>query len=299
MSKTIVLDCNYYLHRAFSVAAGRRSLDHVKKNTLDLFLKQVCSDIVALKGTHALLVFDAPGSFRYEVYPQYKANRREGKDGKTTEVTRSDGSKATVDLTAGALVKDARRVAELAGLAHSYVKGYEGDDLLGCAALTLPGKKVICTRDKDSAILISDDNQVTVYWPKEQKLLDSKTVKKLWGVEPHQMRDYLCLLGDGVDNIPGVPNFGPKTAVKLLTEHGSIAAALKDPKWREKLKPHKKTLTIARKLVTLRTDIKFKIENLVIKDVDQDLLKHVWAIPQSLKELGEARKLAKMKGLFG
>jgi DNA polymerase-1 len=299
MTKTVLVDGNYYLHRAFSVAAARRSLDHVKKNTLDLFLKQVCSDIVTLKGTHALIVFDAPGSFRYEVYPQYKANRREGKDGKTTEVTRVDGTKATVDLTAGALVKDARQLVSLAGIAHSWVKGYEGDDLLGCAVKTIPGKKAVCTRDKDSAVLISEDGETVVYWPQEKQIIDYKMVKKLWKIEPHQMRDYLCLLGDKVDNIPGVDGIGPQTAAKLLQEHGSIAEALKDPKWLAKLKPHKKTLLIAKKLVTLRTDITFKIENLVIKDVDQELLKHVWAIPQSLKELGEARKLSKMKGLFG
>lgn len=295
-SKTILIDGNYLLHRAFAVVASRRSLEHVKKNTLDLFLKQACQDIVTLRGTHALVVFDAPGSFRFKVYPQYKANRREGKDGNSTEVTRVDGTTVKVDLTPGALVKDARKLVEMAGLAHSYVKGYEGDDLLGAAVKTLPGRKVVCTRDKDAAVLVSEDT--LLYWPKEKKVIDVATVRKLWGIEPHQMRDYLCLLGDAVDNIPGVPNIGPKTAVKLLKEHGSIANALKDKKWASVLTPHKKTLLIARQLVTLKTDVKYELGRLIIRDVDQELANHVWDIPKALKELGEARKLQTMKGLF-
>lgn len=293
----IVFDCSYYLHRAFNVAASRRSLDHIKKNTLTLFLQLISSDLLELKGTHALLCFDAPFCFRYDIYKDYKSARREGKERGVTEVTRPDGQTVTVNTSPGAMVKTARKLVELAGLTHAYKEKYEADDLMGSAAVSLPGKITICTRDKDAAVSVNE--RVQLFWPKEKQTIDVKAVKKLWGVEPPQIRDYLCLLGDVGDSIPGVPAFGPATARKLLNEHGSIARALEDKKWRDRLKPHRATLNIAKQLVTLRTDVKFRLEDLTVKDVSDELAQHVWEIPKAVRDLGDIRKAASMKGLFG
>lgn len=291
---TVLCDGNYYLHRSFSVAASNRKLEFLKKNTLTLFLTTICQDLVELRATHALVVFDAPGCFRFEVYKDYKANRRKNTG---VEIRRSDGTTVTLKETAGSFVKDARKVIELSGITHAYEKGYEGDDLLGCASISLPGRITVCTRDKDAAVLVND--RVTQYWPKEKRRITPKEVRKEFGIEPEQVRDYLCLLGDGTDNIPGVPDFGPVTARKLLLEHGSIANALKDDKWRARLMPHKKTLAIAKKLVTLRTDLIFKQKSLMFKTPSDELTEHVWSVPKALKDLGEARKMQTMKGLFG
>ena len=294
MSKTILIDGNFYVHRAFDTSVKRKSLDYIEKNTMTTFLQMVASDIVTNRGTHALVCFDAPGCFRYEVYKHYKASRR--KSG-PTQIVRDDGQTVQLDITAGSLIKSARKVIELAGITHAFVRGLEADDLIGSACVSLPGKKVICSRDKDLSVLVNDE--VSIYWPTEKKTLGVAEVRKHWGVEPHQIRDYLCLLGDAVDNIPGVPGIGPKTARKILKEHGSISKALSDKKLRSLFEEHKETLVIAKKLVTLKTDYKFKLDNLVIDDVDTSLGELVWQIPKALKDLGEARKASKLKGLFG
>lgn len=296
-SHTILIDCNFYLHRAFNVSASRKSLDHLEKNTLTLFLQLVAADIVALKGTHALLCFDAPGCFRYEVYPDYKLARRQNKTPNKTTVKKFDGTEVVVSATPGGFVKAARKLVKAAGLTHAFKVGYEADDLLASAVVSLPGRKTVCTRDKDLAVLVSDTTKI--YWPKEQKILTTKDVVDHWGVEPAQIRDYLCLVGDSVDSIPGVPNVGPVTARTILRDHGSIAKALKTKKWRPLLVANKSTLSIAKKLVTLRSDVVFDIEDVTIKDIDDALLSMVWEVPKSIKELGEARKASKLKGLFG
>lgn len=295
MSKCIALDGNYYLHRAFNSVASRKDLAYLEKNLLTLVLQMVTSDIVKLKGTHAGVVFDSARPFRKDIYPEYKAGRL--KRGEPQEIKRMDGSTVKVKDTPGSFVKSAREMFYLAGIPTLFKKGYEGDDLLGCIATHVPGTVVVCTRDKDSAALVNE--RVSVYWPKEEKLLRPKDVMNLWKVRPDQMRDYLCLLGDKVDNIPGVPGFGPATAVRLLTEQGSIAKALKDPDWRANLIPHKKTLSLAKMLVTLKLDVEYSLDSFVIKDVQDELHTKIWAAPKSLKDLGEARKASSMKGLFG
>lgn len=296
-SHTIVFDSSYYLHRAFNVVATRRSVDHIKKNTLTMFLQLIASDILELRGTHALLCFDAPHCFRYDVYKDYKSKRNEGKKRGVSTVTRHDGTQVEIPTTPGAMVKSARKLSELAGLTHAYKERYEADDLMGSAAVSLPGRVTICTRDKDAAVSVNE--RVHLFWPKEKKVIDIDAVKKIWGITPSQMRDYLCLLGDDSDSIPGVPDFGPVTAKKLLTQHGSIAEALKDPVWNKRLRPHRSTLSIARQLVTLKTDVKFNLDDLAIKEIDDELAQHVWEIPKSVKDLGDIRKASSMKGLFG
>lgn len=295
MSTTIAVDGNYYLHRAFNSVASRKDLNYLEKNLLTLVLQMVTSDIVSLKGSHAIVMFDSPRPFRKEIYPDYKAGRL--KRGEPVEVKRHDGSTVKVSTTPGSFVNAARTMFTLAGIPTGYKKGLEADDLLGCVARHTPGKIVVCSRDKDSAVLINE--RVRVYWPVEQKLLDVKEVRKIWGIEPEQIRDYLCLLGDGVDNIPGVPGIGPKTAVSILKEYGSIAKALKSDDWRAKLLKHKSTLKMARMLVDLKTEITFHLEDMVIGDVSDELHQMVWSAPRSLKDLGEARKASRMKGLFG
>jgi 5'-3' exonuclease len=124
-------------------------------------------------------------------------------------------------------------------VATAYRTGKESDDLMAGAAASLPGRVIICARDKDLSAVVTD--RVLQWWPIEKKLLGPKEVREKYGVDPGQIRDYLCLLGDDGDNIPGVPNIGPVTARRILNEYGSIANALKDKSVRKLLEPHKRT----------------------------------------------------------
>lgn len=292
--KIVIIDGNFYLHRSWSVCAKTKNLNHLKKNTLSMFLSMVCGDCLKLKATHILVVFDSKRCWRHDIYPDYKANRNKG----AVEVTTMTGATVTLDVTAGSLVKDAKHVCELAGLPCAQRKGYEGDDLIGSACKSLKGPKVVSTRDKDAAQEVADD--VTQYWPMEKIFLKPADVKKKFGVEPTQIAEYLALMGDDVDNIPGVDGVAHKTASKWLTEHGSIKGMLKDEKIKKKLMPFKAQLEMARKLTTFKRDVVFKIEDLVPQKMSyEELAPLVWAIPESLKELSDARKYAAKKGLFG
>lgn len=259
-----------------------------------MFLNMVAGDAAMLHATHVLVCFDAKRSFRNDIYKGYKANRT--KSG-TTTVILDNGQEFTTDITPGSLVKPAREMLALAGLYTSQKKMMEADDLMGSAAFCIPGRIVIGTRDKDIAVCVN--NRVSLWWPIEKKHVTPAVVLKHFGVNPVQITDYLSLLGDKVDNIPGVPGCGPKTACALLLKYGSLDKAVKDPVFRSKYKAHRRTLAMARKLVTLKTDVKYDIEDLVPQKIDTALKELVWAVPDTLKDLAESRKMSKMKGLFG
>lgn len=109
----------------------------------------------------------------------------------------------------------------------------------------------------------------------------------------------MCLLGDDGDNIPGVPNIGPVTARRILNEYGSIANALKDKSVRKLLEPHKRTLIMAKKLVTLDTSSEFDLDALVPESIKVDEASSLlWSVPKSIRDLSDARKASKLKGLF-
>jgi DNA polymerase I len=294
MSKTLSVDGNYFLHRAMNVVIKRRNPQFLVKNTLTMFLNMISSDAAVLKATHILVCFDAKRSFRHDLYKGYKANRIRGEG---TTVTLDNGEEFHTDITPGSLVKPAKEVLDLAGLFYSQKKLYEADDLMASAAVSLPGKIVIDTRDKDLAATVNE--RVSLYWPVEKKLIGPKEVFKHFGVHPLQITDYLSLLGDKVDNIPGIPGCGPKTACALLLKYGTLDKAIKDPMFRSKYKEHQATLAMARKLVTLRPDVKYDIVDLLPRKVNKDLGDLVWSIPTNLKDLADSRKMTSMKGLFG
>lgn len=294
MSTTFVVDGNFYLWRALSVVIKRKNTAHLTKNAMTMFLNMVSADAVHHHATHFLACFDARRSFRNDIYKDYKANRV--KSG-TTTVTLDNGQEFTTDITPGSLVKPAREMLGLAGLYSSQKKMREADDLLGSAALSLPGRIVIGTRDKDIASTVN--TRVSLWWPIEKKLIGPAEVLKHFGVKPSQIADYLSLMGDKVDNIPGILGCGPKTACAILAKYGTLDNAVKDKAFREKYDKHKRTLAMARKLVALLPDVTYDLEDLVPQKIDKALGDVVWAIPDRLKDLGEFRKMNKMKGLFG
>jgi len=291
---TGIIDGNFYLHRALSVVIKRKNPQHLTRNALTMFLNMVSADLVKHKVSHAMVCFDAKRSFRNDLYKGYKANRIKGEG---TTVTLDNGQEFHTDITPGSLVKPAREMLGLAGLYHAQKKMREADDVMASAAVCLPGKVIICTRDKDLARCV--DTRVSLYWPVEKQIIGPKEVVKHFGVQPQQITDYLTLLGDKVDNIPGLPKCGPKTALKILETYGSLDKAIKDKEFKAKYAEHKGTLALARKLVTLDTSIKFDLEDLVPNKIDPALGDLVWSIPTALKDLADSRKMLTKKGLFG
>jgi DNA polymerase-1 len=184
-------------------------------------------------------------SFRRAIYPEYKATRKD----------------TPVDLPGQAV--RVRAIAEAYGLPVLEAETFEADDVIATvirAARARGLRVVIASADKDLLQLVGDPDVVMYDSMREKVFGPEETVEKL-GVGPAQVRDYLALVGDSSDNVPGVPSVGPKTAVQLLHEHGSldgVYAALETiPKkgLREKLGAHKEDAYLSRRLVSLRDDV--------------------------------------------
>lgn len=298
MAKVGVIDGNYFLHFSFSRAGKHRNIEHIEKNTLTGFLASICNVALQHKCSHLIVCFDGPENFRKSIYKKYKANRHKNdKDG--TTFTKPDGTEITTKVTVGTLVKPAKQLLKVAGITYSHKKSYESDDLMACVAKSLGDEHriVIFTRDKDLHATITDN--VSVFWPQEKKLMRKAEVIEYFGVKPTQIRDFLALVGDAVDNVPGVPGWGPKTAQEYLRTYGSIKKGLQDKEGYKKLKPYLAEVALAKKLVTLRRDQTYVLEDMTIEPFDESLSELVWKVPDSLKLLGDTRKASVIKGLFG
>ena len=189
-------------------------------------------------------VFDAPGpTFRHEVYPEYKGTRAE----------------TPPDLTAQ--IPATHELVRALGYPLLCVGGVEADDVIGTLARQAAEagiETVISTADKDMAQLVCE--HVTLINTMTGTVLDCDTVPQKFGVTPQQMVDYLALIGDTVDNIPGVPKVGPKTAAKWLAEHGDLdtlmaAADSVQGKIGDNLRAALEQLPHWRELVTIKCDV--------------------------------------------
>ncbi|MER3414866.1 MAG: DNA polymerase I [Gemmataceae bacterium] len=191
--------------------------------------------------TYLVCVFDAPGkTFREDMYAAYKAHRPPMPD----------------DLAAQ--LPHISRVLEAMRIARLEVPGYEADDVMATLARLGSERQVevfLCTSDKDCRQLIGP--HVRLLNLRKDQVLDAQGLEKEWGIRPEQVVDFLALVGDSVDNVPGVPGIGPKTASKLLARFGTLDRLLErleevePPRIREALRAHRQDLAISRQLVKL------------------------------------------------
>ncbi len=160
--------------------------------------------------SHAAVCLDAAmTSFRNEIEPLYKAQRGE----------------PPADLEPQFAI--CREISEALGFPTWEVADYEADDLIGTiadAVVRLRGSVRILTTDKDLCQLVREDGRVVVHDLSREKTFDAAGVRERFGVSPGQIPDYLGLVGDTVDNLPGVPGIGPKSAAALLSAFGTIDA---------------------------------------------------------------------------
>ncbi|KLT73083.1 DNA polymerase I [Neisseria arctica] len=194
--------------------------------------------------SHACCVFDAKGkNFRHDLYPDYKATRPPMPD----------------ELRPQAEMLP--ELVRLMGWPVLVVPNVEADDVIGTLARQGEAEGwqvVVSTGDKDMAQLVSE--RITLVNTMSNETLDIEGVKNKFGVTPAQIRDYLALMGDKVDNVPGVEKCGPKTAVKWLEAYGTLqsvmenAAAIKG-KVGENLQAALPQLPLSYELVTIKTDI--------------------------------------------
>ena len=209
--KTLLLvDGSSYLYRAFHALPDLRGPANVPTGAIHGMVAMMKRLRDQIKAEHAVCVFDAKGpTFRDAWYPQYKATRSPMPD----------------DLRAQ--IEPIHEVVKLLGWPTLTVPGIEADDAIGTLArvATEAGFKVIVsTGDKDMAQLVND--HVSLINTMSNERLDAAGVMEKFGVPPDRIIDYLTLMGDTVDNVPGVEKVGPKTAAKWIAEYGSLQCVM-------------------------------------------------------------------------
>ena len=208
MSKELLLlvDGSSYLYRAFHAMPDLRNPKGEPTGAIYGMINMLRRLRSEIPTSHIACVFDAKGpTFRDEWYPQYKANR----------------SSMPEDLAAQ--IEPIHAVVRALGWPVIMVSGVEADDVIGTLAkkATAEGwKTIISTGDKDLAQLV--DESVSLINTMSNEKLDIQGVIDKFGIPPERIVDYLTIIGDTVDNVPGVPKAGPKTAVKWLSEYGDL-----------------------------------------------------------------------------
>ncbi len=285
----LLVDGSSYLYRAYHALPDLRSPDGFPTGAVHGMVAMMKWLRDRFPAAHAACVFDAKGkTFRDDWYPEYKAHR----------------SPMPEDLVRQ--IEPIHEVVRLLGWPVLEVPGIEADDAIGTLArlAAAEGHRVlISTGDKDLAQLVTDAVSLINTMAKPPERLDVEGVKEKFGVPPERIVDYLTLVGDTVDNVPGVDKVGPKTAVKLLAEHGSLdgivgASAQIKGAVGENLRKALDWLPMGRKLVTVVTDCDLSaqvpgwpaLDALALREVDKDGLQAFYqrhGFRTWLKELGE------------
>jgi len=247
MSKPILLlvDGSSFLYRAYHALPDLRGPEGQPTGAvhgLVAMMKKLRDDIGA---AHAACIFDAKGpTFRDEWYPEYKAQRP----------PMPEDLRAQIDPI--------HEVVKLLGWPVLVVPGVEADDVIGTLARVGADsghRVVVATGDKDLAQLVTPDVSLINTMNKPPERLDEAAVLAKFGVPPDRIIDYLTLMGDTVDNVPGVEKVGPKTAAKWIAEHGSLDAVIANADQikgvaGENLRKALDWLPMGRKLVTVKLD---------------------------------------------
>jgi DNA polymerase-1 len=242
----LLVDGSSYLYRAFHVPNLQRLTNARGEPTGAVYgvINMLRSLLAEYDPQYMAVVFDAKGkTFRHDLYEQYKANRP------PMPPELSDQVPPLLDMV------------RALGLPLLQIEGVEADDVIGALAkraTELGMETVISTGDKDMAQLV--DEHVTLVNTMSRTTLDTAGVEEKFGVTPAQIVDYLALIGDSSDNIPGVPKVGPKTAAKWLGNWGSLEGIIEHVgeikgKVGESLREHLEQLPLSRELATIRCDI--------------------------------------------
>ena len=268
-SHLYLVDASAYIFRAFhALPPLTRASDDLPIGAVSGFCNMLFKLLEDLKGderpTHFACIFDKSSiTFRNELYDQYKANRSEPPEELRPQFP---------------LV---RRAAE-AFAAHAIEKeGFEADDLIATYARQAEAKGArvtIVSSDKDLMQLVSDT--VLMLDTMKNKTMGREQVFEKFGVGPEKVVDIQSLAGDSVDNVPGAPGIGVKTAAQLLDEYGDLdtllarAEEIKQPKRRQTLIDNADLIRISKQLVTLKDDVPLDVplEDLAVQDPDPDTL---------------------------
>ncbi|MEH6454928.1 MAG: DNA polymerase I [Cocleimonas sp.] len=253
----VLVDGSSYLFRAFfALPSSLTSPDGMQTNAIHGVLNMLDKLRKDYQPEHMVVIFDAKGkTFRNDMYPEYKGTRPPMPDELRDQIA------------------PLHEIIEAQGYPMIVMPGVEADDVIGTMSKLYDGDVIISTGDKDMAQLV--DDQISLINTMSNSFHDRQGVIDKYGVPPERIKDYLALMGDTADNIPGVPKVGPKTAVKWLAEHDSLDNIMKNAesfggKIGENLRASLEFLPLSYELVTIVCDLdidvspeklSFKVEN--------------------------------------
>ncbi len=261
--KVILVDGSSYLFRAFHAIREMNTSSGFPTNAIRGVISMIRKLQKDYTDSKIVVVFDAKGkTFRNDLYSEYKANRPPMPDDLRVQI------------------QPIHDIIKAMGLPLLVIDGVEADDVIGTLALEASQKgieTIISTGDKDMAQLVTD--HVTLMNTMTDTFMDVPGVSEKFGVRPDQIIDYLALMGDKVDNIPGVEKCGPKTAVKWLDAYGTLKGVMENAdqvkgKVGENLRAALEQLPLSYELATIKCDVELELglEDIQVKPVDNALL---------------------------
>ncbi len=276
--KLILVDGSSYLYRAFHAMPNLANSKGESTGAVYGIVNMLRRLLREYETPYFVVVFDAPGkTFRDRLYSEYKANRP----------PMPEELRAQVDTV--------HTVIQALGLPLLSVPDVEADDVIGtlaCAASAQGMEALIISGDKDLMQLVGP--KVRMCDSMKDVLYDENGVMEKFGVPPERIVDFLALVGDTSDNIPGVPKVGPKTAARWLNEYGSLDALVEQAdsvagKVGENLRASLQQLALSHQLATIKCDVALEPEpaDLKIRSVDEDGLRELYARLEFKTWLGE------------
>jgi len=281
----VLVDGSSYLYRAYYALPHLKNSDGEHTGAIYGVSNMLSKLLRTYNPSYLCVIFDAKGkNFRHEIYDQYKANRS------SMPIELSQQVSPIIDLI------------KSLGIKILQVPDVEADDVIATLASQNYKdniKVLISSGDKDLAQLVN--SRVTLVNSMDEKILDTNGVIKKFGVPPEKIFDYLVLVGDTSDNIPGVDKIGPKTAVSLLDKYDNLETIIQNidnikGKASENLSKSMDSIAIAKKLIELKkdVDINLDLEKYIISKRDESTLSDLTSKYQ-LKSLSDSFGIKKAK----
>ena len=266
--KLVLVDGSSYLYRAYHAMPDLTTSSGETTGAVYGVINMLRRQLKEHPSDYLVVVFDAPGkTFRDDIYPDYKSNRPPMPD----------------DLRAQ--IAPTHDVIQAMGIPLLSVAAVEADDVIGTLSTTASAMSIdtdIMSGDKDLAQLVG--KRVRLIDSMKGETYDTAGIKSRFGVAPEQIVDYLTLVGDAVDNVPGVPKVGPKTAMRWLETYrtlDNLVAHAEDIKGKvgDNLRQFLEQLPVSRQLVTIKTDVKLDVtpKDLIQSTPDEDRLRALFS----------------------
>ncbi len=245
-----IIDGHSQLFRAYYAIPRLSNARGMPTNAIYGFIQMLNKLIRDEQPEYLVVVFDAPGpTFRKDMFEDYKANRKPTPPDMEIQMPW------------------VRKILDAMGVFMLEIEGVEADDVIGTLATMAMRQNMatcIVSSDKDLFQLVDDHVTLLKQHHDDFKLYDSRAVEEELGIPPSKFVDYLALIGDSSDNIPGVPAIGPKSAAKILKDVSSLEdlynnlSLVENKRWRDQLQNYKEQAFLSKRLATIRNDVSLK-----------------------------------------